>query len=205
MADAVKPARQDVKQEPADELVGSERHHLLPGGAVAAIVLVTQGNAIGVKADELTVRDGNAVSVARQIGEHRLGPGEWRRGIYDSALFADRRQVTKEGSPVGERRHAAKEREPPGVLKSKQPGEEQTAEQRTQHPHREEERRPRRYPALATGAMPPPGTIMWTCGWSVIAEPQVWSTAVMPIRAPRCLGSAAMVSIVSEAARNSRS
>ena len=36
-------------------------------------------------------------------------------------------------------------------------------------------------------------------------DPQVCKTAVMPIRAPRCLGSAAMVSIVSAAARNSRS
>jgi hypothetical protein len=51
--------------------------------------------------------------------------------------------------------------------------------------------------------MPPPGTIMWTWGWWVIAEPHVWSTAVMPMRAPRCLGSAAMVSIVSDAALNS--
>ena len=52
---------------------------------------------------------------------------------------------------------------------------------------------------------PPPGTIMWTFGWWVIAEPQVWRTAVMPMRAPRCLGSAAIVIIVSEAARKSRS
>src|ERR1700756_2880078 len=39
---------------------------------------------------------------------------------------------------------------------------------------------------------PPPGTIMCTC-----AEPQVCSTAVTPIRAPRRLGSAAIVSVVS--------
>jgi hypothetical protein len=38
-----------------------------------------------------------------------------------------------------------------------------------------------------------------------MAEPQVWSTAVMPMRAPRCFGSAAMVSMVSDAALNSRS
>src|SRR5919106_1139078 len=55
-----------------------------------------------------------------------------------------------------------------------------------------------------SGAMPPPGTIMWTCGWWVIAEPQVWSTAVMPMRAPRCFGSAAIVSSASDELRNSR-
>ena len=34
-------------------------------------------------------------------------------------------------------------------------------------------------------AIPPPGTIICTWGWCVSADPQVWSTAVMPIRAPR--------------------
>lgn len=42
-------------------------------------------------------------------------------------------------------------------------------------------------------------------GWCVIADPHVWSTAVVPMRAPRCWGSAAIVIIVSDAARNSRS
>ena len=37
MADAVEPARQDVEQEAADELVGAERHDLLPVGAIAAV------------------------------------------------------------------------------------------------------------------------------------------------------------------------
>ena len=36
----------------------------------------------------------------------------------------------------------------------------------------------------------------------VRAEPQVWSTAVRPIRAPRCLGSAALVIMVSALALN---
>lgn len=38
----------------------------------------------------------------------------------------------------------------------------------------------------------------------LVAEPQLCSTAVMPMRAPRCRGSAAIVIIVSEAAWNSR-
>ena len=40
-----KPLRQDVEQEAADELVGGERHDLLPVGAGAAIVLVAEGDA----------------------------------------------------------------------------------------------------------------------------------------------------------------
>ncbi len=44
-----------------------------------------------------------------------------------------------------------------------------------------------------------------TCGWWVMADPHVWSTEVMPMRAPRCFGSAAMVSVVSALALSSRS
>ena len=53
--------------------------------------------------------------------------------------------------------------------------------------------------------MPPPGTIMCTWGWCVMAEPQVCSTEVKPIFAPRRFGSAAIVSSVSALALNSRS
>ena len=50
VADAVEAARQDVEQEAADELVGGERHDLLAVGAVAAIVLVAEGDAALVEA-----------------------------------------------------------------------------------------------------------------------------------------------------------
>ncbi len=38
MTDAMEAFRQDVEQKAADELVGSERHHPLPLGSVAAVV-----------------------------------------------------------------------------------------------------------------------------------------------------------------------
>ena len=57
----------------------------------------------------------------------------------------------------------------------------------------------------ASSDRPPAGTIMCTWGWCVIAEPQVCSTAVTPMRAPRCLGSAAIVIVVLAAALNRRS
>ena len=42
VTDAVEPARQNVKQEPADELVGGERHDLVALGALAAMILVAE-------------------------------------------------------------------------------------------------------------------------------------------------------------------
>jgi hypothetical protein len=64
------------RQAAADELVGGERHHLLPVGAGATIVFVTEGDAGRVEAEQATVRDGDPMSVARQIGEHGLWPRE---------------------------------------------------------------------------------------------------------------------------------
>src|SRR5690606_20510982 len=44
MADPVEALRQHVEQEAADELVGGERHHLLPVGPAAAIILVAESD-----------------------------------------------------------------------------------------------------------------------------------------------------------------
>jgi hypothetical protein len=76
MADAVEPAWQDMEQEAANELVCRKRHDLLPFGPVATIVLVTEGDACIVEADEPAVRDGDAVSVARKIGQSASGPAK---------------------------------------------------------------------------------------------------------------------------------
>ncbi len=75
--------------------------------------------------------------------------------------------------------------------------EQQPSEQLREHAHGQEEAGGRRIQRAPSFDNPPPGTIMCTCGWWVMALPQVCSTAVMPILAPRCFGSAAIVSIVS--------
>jgi hypothetical protein len=98
------------------------------------------------------------VGVARQVGEHRLRSGERGLGIDDPALLANRRQVTEERAPFGEMRQVAEEGELAGMMERDKPGQEQPPEQRAQ------ERRPRRYPALAPRFDAAAGTIMWTCG-----------------------------------------
>jgi len=90
VADAVEATRQAVQQEAADELVGAERHDLLPVWGRATIILVAERYAILVEGDEPTVRDRDPVGVAREIGEHGLGPGERRLGIYHPALLPHR-------------------------------------------------------------------------------------------------------------------
>ena len=68
--------RQDVDEEAADKLVGGERHALVACAAVGAIILVPEGDAVLVEGDEPAVGDGDAVGIARQISEHRLGSAE---------------------------------------------------------------------------------------------------------------------------------
>src|SRR3546814_9665958 len=72
VADAVESARQGVEQEAAEELVSRERHDLLPSGAGLAVVLVPEGDALLIEAEEAAVRYRDPVGVARQIGEHGL-------------------------------------------------------------------------------------------------------------------------------------
>jgi len=52
MADAVKAPRQDVQQEPPDELVRGERHGAVAVGAVAAVVLEAERDAPLVECDQ---------------------------------------------------------------------------------------------------------------------------------------------------------
>ncbi len=64
VADAVKALGQHVHEEAPDELVGGQRHGAVAGVAVAAIVLVAEGDAGLVERDQAPVRDGDAVHVA---------------------------------------------------------------------------------------------------------------------------------------------
>ena len=47
---------------------------------VAAVILVAEGHAALVKSNEPAVRDGDAMSVAGEIGKHRFRSGEGRLG-----------------------------------------------------------------------------------------------------------------------------
>ena len=102
MPDTVEPAGQDVEQEPADELVGGKPHHALPVGSVPAIVLEAHGDASLAERDQPAVRYGDAVGIAREVGEHGLWPGERRLGVDHPALFPDRGQIPQEGPPLRE-------------------------------------------------------------------------------------------------------
>ena len=76
ITDAVEALRQDMHQEPADELVGIEHHQLVSLGTFDAVVLPPEGDGIGVGGDQSAVGDGDAMGVAREIAQDLLGPCE---------------------------------------------------------------------------------------------------------------------------------
>ena len=204
--DAMEATRQDVEQEPPDKLVGGERHDALALGPVAAIVLVAERDAAPRRtrsAGGSRWRRGGCSGIDRRALPAARRTAAWHRppsassgpGTGDAGTLAGR-----PGAPL-----SPKNASRPAscswisrVTKMRRNSAPSTRTGRRNAGRDDIQRAP-------SGAMPPPGTIICTCGWWVIAEPQVWSTAVIPIRAPRCLGSAAIVSIVSDAARNSRS
>src|ERR1700687_5573623 len=81
VADAVEAVRQDVDQESADELGGGECHDLLATTTFGAIVFPSEGDTGVVAGGEPAVGNGDAVGIARQIGQYGLWPPERALGI----------------------------------------------------------------------------------------------------------------------------
>ena len=122
---------------------------LVAVAAFGAIVLPPEGDAVAVERDQPAVGDGDAVGVAREIGQHGLGPAERALGVDDPFGFAQRRQIRREGLRVGESGVIAEELQAAGVVRGDQLLQEQPAEQAREHAHRQEEAGPAGDPALA--------------------------------------------------------
>ena len=97
MSDAVKAIRQNVDQEAADELWRGQAHDLLAAVIFDAIIFPPEDNCVGIGADQAMVRDGDAVGVAAQIGQHSLGTAKGRFGIDHPVGFAERSEPGREG------------------------------------------------------------------------------------------------------------
>src|SRR5260370_523095 len=113
MTDAVKPLRQNVEEEAPDELVGGEGYCAISRLPVAAVILVAKGHVALVESHETAVRDGDAMSVAGEIGEHRLGPGEGRLGVEEPVLPPQRREMRGESLAATQARDLAEKPQPP--------------------------------------------------------------------------------------------
>ena len=102
MANAMETVGQNVQQEPAHELLGRERHCLLPGTPLGAVILPAKRHPILVERDQPTIRDRHPVRIARQIGEHRCRTGKRTFGIDHPFAGSERRPPAGKSICVGQ-------------------------------------------------------------------------------------------------------
>ena len=136
--DTDEPARQDMQQEAAQELIGGHSHLALL--ATMGIVLVEEGDlAVGDGHDPM-VGDSDAMRVACQVVEYMLRSAEGAFAVDYPVLTEERSQESVEGFLFGQWLEAAGENElalPKGAL---QTGDELATKDTAQHLHRQEER-----------------------------------------------------------------
>lgn len=76
MADTMKSPWQNMQHEAADELIRGQCHDLLLMRGIPAVILIPERHASFIERQETAVRDGDTVGIARQVGQHRFGPGK---------------------------------------------------------------------------------------------------------------------------------
>src|SRR6516165_3291051 len=133
----MKPLWQNVEQEAPDELVGAERYCAVPRLPAAAVILVAEAHAARIESKEATVRDGDAMGVAGEIGEHRLRPGEGRLGVDEPFLALERCEICGKDLAAMQVLDLAKEREPACRVGVGERRQEEPPEQAGKHPHRQ--------------------------------------------------------------------
>ena len=90
VANADKAVREDMEEEPPDELPGSQADK--PVGSRVLVVPGTKGDGLAIKGKESLVGDGHPVGVMAQVAEDMPGATEGRFGVDDpfgSLKFSD--------------------------------------------------------------------------------------------------------------------
>jgi hypothetical protein len=103
-----------------------------------AVVFPSEGDGPGVGADQATVRGRDAVSVAAETGQHRLGATERGLGIDHPFGFAERGEPRSKGLCLGEPRQVAEEGKSAGAMQGQQTFDEQTPELQGHNPDAKE-------------------------------------------------------------------
>src|SRR6202035_6075259 len=127
-----------MHQEAADELARIERHHpVVSLGAVKAIILPREGDALVVGRDQAAVGDGDTVGVARKIAQDLLRSPEWTLGIDDPVFVVQRCQISREGFWIGQRHVLAEELQLSGTMNGSKLFQDESSKQTRENLHGE--------------------------------------------------------------------
>jgi len=172
---------QDMHQEAADEFACIERHHpVVSLGAVKAIILPLEGDALVVDRDQAAVGDGDAVGVARKIAQDLLRSPEWTLGIDDPVFVAQRCQISREGFWTGQRHVLAEELQLSGTMSGSKLFQDESSKQTRENLHGEKEVGPAGDPASPVQRDAAPGTIMYPPVDSVVPTMIVFLLGACP-------------------------
>src|SRR6267378_442589 len=127
VANALKAAWKSMLQEPPDELLGRQSHHLLLL-SVAVIFPLERDLAI-FERQQTPIGNSHAMSVAAQILQHMLRPAKGGLGVNHPLGFFQRSQITGESGRVAQRFQIAEELELAGGINFFQGFEQQSPEQ----------------------------------------------------------------------------
>ena len=129
MTDAVEPVGQDMDQEAADELVGVERHQLVAGIGLGAVILPFESHAFAVEGDQPAIGNSDPVRVAGQVSEHRLGSAKRPFGIDHPFDLSQWGKAGFEACRLGQSGLVGEELQAPSLVRGGQPFQEQTTEE----------------------------------------------------------------------------
>ena len=90
-----------MDEEAADELVHCQGHGLIAAGSLDPVILDLEGDAVGIGGDQAEIGDGDAVGIARQVGEHGPESGEGALGIDEPPGLPQRLEEDREGASIG--------------------------------------------------------------------------------------------------------
>src|ERR1700757_244581 len=125
----MKPLWRKGRRERLDKFAAPKVLLAVPRLPIAAVVLVAEADTALVERNEATVRDGDTVGVAGEIGENRLRPGEGRLGVDEPSLPLERREVCIEGLTAPQAFNITKERQPARRMGVGQRGQEEPPEE----------------------------------------------------------------------------
>lgn len=145
-ANAHEAARQNMQQEPAQELLGGQRH--LPLFALVSVVFPPEGDLAIGKIHDPVVGDGDAMRIASQVVENVFRSSEWPLGVNHPVLTKQRAEKSVEGLFLGQAFDTTGEGQFSLAKSPLQSGDELAAKDTAEHLYRQEERVARVNPAL---------------------------------------------------------
>ena len=143
------PLWQDMEQEPADELIGGERH----GGDTISVSLVlpAEANFVIVDGDQTVVGDGDPMGVAPDVLEDLLWAAKGSLRVDDPFRSSCWEQMAQKCRAVVERLQSVEEGQLAGQERLLQTLQEQPAEEAREHPDGKKKAWPAGDPSLAVG------------------------------------------------------